>query len=327
MVNLRLVHYIEKELEKDFSRENITKVLVKNGYKEEEVQECFKYLDDKKEDKHVEVISSEKILDKVKPALPHKEKNFIMIVVGLVLIMLAAFVILKLFAADEGPQGVDEPLIEFEPEETGPPPLDTLNDEELFALYFDSCVLDYLEDADDVCISLALRDASNCLSEECRGDYFLYTAIAYNDKSRCQKIPDETLRQACHVKFDGDPSKCNFLEGDDRKYCEAWVSADSSLCQSLPGTLTEECTNDLRIYDAMISNDQEKCQLLSDPDMMSLCLAHITGDESFCADQDFCRDEANFAYAHVKRNATLCEPIVNQTFKQQCITAIETMIY
>ena len=43
MVNLQLVHYIEKELDKGFTNKQITQILIKNNYNQTEIKECLNY--------------------------------------------------------------------------------------------------------------------------------------------------------------------------------------------------------------------------------------------------------------------------------------------
>jgi hypothetical protein len=55
MVNLQLVHYIEKELNLNFNKKQITNILIKNNYSKKEIGNCFKYIDNKKTNNHINI--------------------------------------------------------------------------------------------------------------------------------------------------------------------------------------------------------------------------------------------------------------------------------
>lgn len=315
MVNLRLVQYIEKELGKNFPRDQIKQVLTKYNYKEEEVDEAFKYIDEKAQGQH-EQVSMDDVLAQAVP----KKKHFGLIIAGIASVIAISFLLIWM-GFDKSPS-IRGPVLVFNDSELKkiePLPFELpKGDEQFFEGLIDTCIRKYMSEEDAGVIEQCVNIASDkdC-SDECESRKQFFNAISRNQKTICQSIPIEDDRKACHAFFDNDPEKCEFFTDDEGvKYCKALVTKSQAGCTGL--TEEQHCISEVMEFDAMAKQDALGCISIQSESVRNECLAILKDDVRECYNLAYCTDEAYMTLASQQNDVALCDKILNAQTMAYC---------
>jgi len=242
MEHLQLAHYIEKELNKGVSRDTITQILLKAGYSEELIKECFEHL------------SRPESAHETKPHIPCQHRNMWIIGVVLLLIIGGTFVALKI-STDE--------IVEFVPT-----PGKVLSGDERQALFndiFNNCIQKWMKVAETECIALA-TDVSECPDQECRDQYYMYKAMAENDSSVCDQISGIDVKVECERNAE---SICS----DSR--CVAYLNKDVSYCAH-----KDDCEDGAYLTIAQVTKNTNDCDMIKNSLKKSDCINKINAVSS-----------------------------------------------
>jgi len=355
MADLQLVHYIEKEFEKGFTREQVKEVLVKYGHPSEKIDECFAYLDAKAKDEHMQMAGSQafkkaeqELVKPMEPAKPEsrfpidlKPKNIYIIIGVIVLIIIGSFLIMKFAFSGDNPTEKepeqDEPdrpnPIQYEPTKQTEPDVegimspsilqtDPAERKKAFDRMVDDCVEGEIERIDKICPALVLDDITKCDDNiTCIDDYHLYSAIVVNNQDACEKISDKTLKKGCQVLLNDNAEDCKSFEGDMRFYCEAVINRKLEKCYEIQTSeVQDQCWGDIRLFNAFSTKDPKYCAAIKgDDEKKNLCFAFVEDNPDYCYNSVGCEIQAHYNIARITKDASQCEKISDEQIKQQCI--------
>jgi hypothetical protein len=258
MVNLQLVHYIEKELDKGFTNKQITQILIKNNYNQTEIKECLNYLKAKKTDNHIvtteiEVNNTEKNIKNItnvksvdenneliqptneiidnkkhfKMPIHYTPRNMWKIIGAIIFIIFGTFIIIT--AANYKQQPNEE------------------------------------NNATNI----------NNITTEPITNYTNQIQTNHQKSGRIGKnFNEEEKQQLYNNLYDGCIShKLTFAD----KTCLALGSTDITKCNS-----DKECIDDYNFYNALKSNDLTTCNKISDNEFKSICIMVINNNIENC---------------------------------------------
>jgi hypothetical protein len=321
LVNLRLVQYIEKELGKNFPRDQIKQVLTKYNYKEEEVDEAFKYIDEKSQGQH-EKVTMDEVLAQATP----KKRHFGLIIAGIAVVIAVSFLLIWM-GSGKSPS-IKGPVLVFNDSElkkVEPLPFELpKGDEEYFEGLIDTCIRKYMGEEEagiiEQCVYIASDESCN---DECESRKQLFNAISRNQKTICQSIPIEDYRKGCHAFFENDPEKCEYLADTELvNYCRAQVNRDEEQCNILKDS--EDCISEIREFDAIGKQDPGLCLSIPNTSYKYECLAFIKKDFRECYSLSDCSDSTYLSLAHQQRKGELCDNIINAELKVSCHTEVDS---
>lgn len=319
MVNEQLLHYIEKELAKDFAREQISEMLLKSGYTSEDIDDCFEQL---ATHDTTAPIPREIPPDAEAPvSSPLQRPRSMIAIVGLViLVVILSYGVMRLIPdSDTGNNETTAPNSTVVPPATHRS-LSADERQALLTVMVTDCTENYAPYADEVCLSLATDDIKSCGSDTgCADDVYLVRAYADTDTSVCEKIQNERYRAGCHAVLEKQESQCAQLDSDNRLYCEAALQLDEKKCGRISdGELKDECSGMLLLFRAVSQDDINGCAPITSMDIKNRCYGFITRDKTYCSNKRNCEDHAYHELALITADISLCNSIADAQKRENC---------
>ncbi len=236
----QLTNYIQKELDKGFDKDLITKKLLQAGYTKDEINESFKSL------KSSEPLLRRKLIDTIHEDAKVIRSKWLFPVIGIILLIVFVYLVFQYIGVTERVTGCDgisdiqEKDIcyltlaasgEDVCEKISTAFIKTACEQQIWAL--GDCTYEILIDKDpETCLlnkAIETKDTRYCTMQEEHTDCLLMLATTANDKSFCEGNPDCLQEYSIEQK---DPSACTglVLFADDCYDAYAAETGDTSIC-------------------------------------------------------------------------------------------------
>ncbi len=312
MVSKKLVSYIKSSLEKGFSNDEIMKKLQDKGYSKTAINAAFS----------------------TNPQKKSFNPKYLIIGVTAV-IVIAIVVLLVLYLPKNEPEKSSAPKTEgtniqpgTEVKQEIPPQSEetkAVNVQEVMDGYKEECLKDYKKRVHLICEAFIESNISKCEQatskmeiEKCKGSFYTSKAFLSNDISQCENIKEEYAHDYyifCKGAINKDISIC---QGDPD--CIAQMTQDISKCEEEKDPLLrEDCKNIVLITLAQLNDDDSFCDMINDRENKEVCIGYINKVSCMTYSEEICSDLAYLYAFEMTREAGLCDKIVNQTVKTECL--------
>jgi hypothetical protein len=308
MANEELHRYIQQELDKKFSREQITQMLITHGYAESDINAGFD-----------EIKQSAPVNEKqTPPERPHK-RSFVTIALIIIFVIAGSYVIILAVSGSDRDTPEQVTPVNTTYSDIGSRTMSAAEREQFIEDSVDTCTRILRNYTDDTCAALATGDESRCSGDrECLDTYLLYSSVA-TGAARCAEIQDKILQGTCTI-LTGQES-CERYTGDDAVFCRAVVGRQPQSCTSIRDVTTErDCVDAIAILTALDAKDATLCEgIRTDLDLADRCVGLLSKNESVCALHSFCEDDAYTDAAMLTADSTLCSHIRDTDKLQKCL--------